>query len=195
SDATGLATWQTPTGGIGGSGTANYITVWTSGTALGNSPFIINTGSTLPAPWIDFVGYKLKGVREIDPVFNINNKKYTSYLPDSIGQKIEVVGESQLIGDSLELDLAKELEGSDLWLFWQTAYRESIIPFVSTQDNASLYAYIDGSKFIIKLAQGQENSKFSYRLIATRLDHAEDKGNLYDDQTVKSFIDIDSFRK
>ena len=91
--------------------------------------------------------------------------------------------------------LAKETEGSNLWLFWQTAYRESIIPFVSVQDNALIYAYIDGSKFIIKLTQGQENAKFSYRLIATRLDHAEDKDNLYDDQSVEYFIDIDSLRK
>jgi hypothetical protein len=195
SDATGLATWQTPTGGISGSGTANYIPVWTGGTALGNSPFIINTGSTSPAPYIDFANYKLRNVREIDPIFNINGKKYTSYLPDSIGQKIEVVGQAKLTGNSLEIDLAKEPEGSDLWLFWQTAYRESIVPFVSAQDNASLYAFIDGSKFIIKLTQGQKDAKFSYRLIATRLDHAGDENNLYSDQTVESFIDIDSLRK
>lgn len=187
-----------PTTGVSGAGTLNYIPMWTVGTpstSLGNSPFIIDAGSTAPAPYIDFANYKLRNVREIDPIFNINGKKYTSYLPDSIGQKIEVVGESQLIGDSLEIDLAKELEGSDLWLFWQTAYRESIIPFISAQDNASLYSYIDGSKFIVKLIQGQENTKFSYRLIATRLDHAEDIDNLYDDQTVEYFIDIDSLRK
>ena len=37
SDAAGLATWTTPTSGLGGSGTANYISKWTAGTTLGNS--------------------------------------------------------------------------------------------------------------------------------------------------------------
>ena len=144
---------------------------------------------------LDMMNHKIKNVSEIDPVFGIQGKKYVSYMPDSIGQKIEVVGESQLAGNGLEIDLAKEQEGSDLWLFWQTASRESIIPFVSPQDNASLYAYIDGSKLVVKLAQGQENAKFSYRLIATRLDHAGEGSNLYSDQSVQHFIDIDSLRK
>jgi hypothetical protein len=47
SDALGRATWQTPAGGVGGSGTNNYVTRWTpDGTTLGNS-IIQDDGSTV----------------------------------------------------------------------------------------------------------------------------------------------------
>ncbi|MBU1046033.1 hypothetical protein KJ616_02850 [Patescibacteria group bacterium] len=203
-----------PSGGtLSGSGTANYISKWTAGTTLGNSQIFDNgtgvgigtsnpgsnklyvNGNAFVNGILDMGNHKIANVTEIDPVFGIDGKKYVTYMPDSIGQKIEVVGEAQLTGGKLEIDLAGQPEGSDLWLFWQTAYQESIIPFVSPQDNASLYAYIDGSRFIVKLAQGQENTRFSYRLIATRLDHANDQGNLYSDQGVQYFIDIDQLRK
>jgi ribosomal protein S6E (S10) len=42
SDATGLATWQTPSGGIGGSGQANYVSKFTGASTLGNSQFFDN---------------------------------------------------------------------------------------------------------------------------------------------------------
>lgn len=43
SDASGLASWQTPAaGGVGGSGTANYLAKWTAGTTLGNSQIYDN---------------------------------------------------------------------------------------------------------------------------------------------------------
>jgi hypothetical protein len=47
SDASGLATWQTPAaGGVGGSGTANYLPLWTAGTTLGNS-VVYQSGSNI----------------------------------------------------------------------------------------------------------------------------------------------------
>jgi len=178
-------------GNVTGSGTTNRIPVWVGATVVGNSPFSIDTSNE----WIDFANYKLKGVKEIDPVFNILGKKYTSYVPDIIHQKIEVVGQDALDGDELVINFELEEEGSDLWLFWQTVTRETIIPFVSSQSDAGIYAYVDDSKFIIKLKEGEQNAKFSYRLIGTRLDHADDTDNLYDDQSVEYFIDIDSLRK
>jgi len=144
---------------------------------------------------LDMMNHKIKNVTEIDPVFGIYGKKYTSYMTDMVGQKIEVVGEAELEGDELVIDFELEKEGSDLWLFWQTSDRETIIPFVSVQSDAEIYAYIDGSEFIIRLRDGDENAKFSYRLIGTRLDHADDTDNLYDDQSVEYFIDIDELRK
>lgn len=178
-------------GTITGSGTTNRIPIWSADTVLGNSPFSINATDES----VDFAGYKLRGVREIDPVFNILEKKYTSYVPDMIGQKIEVIGQDQLIGDKIEIDLSKESEGSDLWLFWQTVDQDSVIPFISAQSNAILFSYLNGSNFVIELREGEENAKFSYRLIGVRLDHADDLNNLYDDQDVEHFIDIDSLRK
>jgi hypothetical protein len=134
-------------------------------------------------------------VNTIDPVYKINDKKYATYVSDMPGQKVEVVGQAKLKGDKLEIDLAKQPKGSDLWLFWQIVKPETIIPFVSPQSDALLYAYIDGSKLVVKLRAGQKNAKFSYRLIGTRLDHAGDRDNLYEDQSVKSYIDIDELRK
>ena len=139
--------------------------------------------------------HKISNVSEIDPVFGIQGKKYVTYMPDSIGQKVEVVGQAQLQGDKITIDLAKQPQGSNLWFFWQIVDRDSIIPFVSPQSNALLYAYINGSKFVVKLRTGERNAKFSYRLIATRLDHAGDTNNLYRDQGVKNYIDINKLRQ
>jgi len=180
-------------GSISGSGTQDYIPIWTGTNSLDDSPFTVNTSA--PTPYVNFGNYKFTNVKEIDPIFNIWGKKYTSYMPDFIGQKVEVVGQEKLEGNELVINLAEEPEGSDLWLFWQVVDHESVIPFVSPQDNASLYAYIDGSRFVIKLRQGERDSRFSYRLIGTRLDHADDINNLYNDQAVEHFIDIDKLRK
>jgi len=144
---------------------------------------------------LDMRDNKIRNVREIDPVFGIQGKKYVSYLPDMIHQKIEVVGQAVLDGNELVIDFELEEEGSDLWLFWQASARKTIIPFISPQSDAELYAYMEGSQFIIKLRSGEQNAKFSYRLIGTRLDHAHNTDNLYDDQNVEYFIDIDSLRK
>jgi hypothetical protein len=42
SDGSGLASWTTPSAGIGGSGNTNYISKWTGGTTLGNSSIYDN---------------------------------------------------------------------------------------------------------------------------------------------------------
>jgi hypothetical protein len=58
SDASGLASWQTSAGGIGGGGSANYIPKFTAASTLGNSVIYDNgnvgIGTTDPA------GYKLR---------------------------------------------------------------------------------------------------------------------------------------
>jgi hypothetical protein len=152
-------------------------------------------GTTTINGILNMTNHKISNVLEIDPVFGINGKKYVTYMPDSIGQKVEVVGQGQLKGGELVIDLLKEKEGSDLWLFWQATDWKSVVPFVSAQNDALLYAYMDGSKLVIKLRDGKIDAKYSYRLIGTRLDHANDKDNLYGDQGVKSFINIDELRK
>jgi len=134
-------------------------------------------------------------VNTVDPVFKIGEKQYVTYLPDMVGQKTEVVGEAKLEGGELVIDLANQPEGSDLWLFWQVVDRDSIIPFVFPQDDAALYAFIDGSKFVVKLREGKENAKFSFRLIGTRLDHSQNKSNLHPTQDSQIFIDIDALRQ
>jgi len=136
---------------------------------------------------------KIHNVREIDPVFQINGKKYVTYLPDSIGQKVQVWGESRLEGKVAVMDLSAQPKGSDLWLFWHIVDRDSIVPFVSPQDEASLYAYIKGPNLIIKLLSGKEDVKFSYYLVGTRIDHKDDGSHLYSDQSIKDYINIDTY--
>jgi hypothetical protein len=133
-------------------------------------------------------------VNTVDPVFKINNKKYATYFSDMIGQKAEVVGEAELEGNELVIDLARQPEGSDLWLFWQIVDPNSVIPFVSPQDDASLFASLDGSQFVVKLREGVEKARFSYRLIGTRLDYASNPESFFVDQRVETYIDIDSLR-
>ena len=132
-------------------------------------------------------------VNTVDPVYKINDKRYVTYMPDMIGLKTEVVGEAQTENGVLVIDLAKQPEGSDLWLFYNIVKEETIIPFVSSQSNAQLYAHIEGSKFIIIVRGGDPNAKFSYRLIGTRKDYKQ-KDNLLKDPEVSTFIDIDSLK-
>ncbi len=61
SDAAGVGTWQAAAGGIGGSGTTNYISKWTAGTTLGNSIIYDNgtnvgIGTTSPSGKLSVVG-------------------------------------------------------------------------------------------------------------------------------------------
>jgi hypothetical protein len=60
SDANGVGTWQAAAGGIGGSGTTNYLSKFTGSTTLGNSVFYesggrIGLGTTSPGADIDIV--------------------------------------------------------------------------------------------------------------------------------------------
>jgi hypothetical protein len=62
SDAAGLATWQVPAaGGVTGSGTANYLSKWSSGTALGNSVIYddgtnVGVGTASPGAKLEVAG-------------------------------------------------------------------------------------------------------------------------------------------
>lgn len=65
SDTNGLATWQTPTGGLSGSGSTNYIAKFTGASSLNNSIIYDNgtnvgIGTAGPSQKLDVVGY-IKG--------------------------------------------------------------------------------------------------------------------------------------
>jgi len=132
-------------------------------------------------------------VNEVDPVYKIGEKKYATYMADYVGQKVEVVGQSKLNGKQRIINFKNQEKGSDLWLFWKTVSKESVIPFVTAQEQAELYAKVEGSKFIIKSASNN-NVPFSYRLVGTRID-ADKDGNLYEDQSIKNYIDINKIKE
>lgn len=139
--------------------------------------------------------HKISNVQEIDPVFGIDDKKYVTYMPDEIGQKVYVVGEDQLEGDKRVINLEQQPEGSDLWLFWKAVAHDSVVPFVSAQDSASLYAYMNDSNLVVEKRAGKEKVNFSLRLIGTRIDHADASDNLYSDQEVENYLDIEEERE
>ena len=147
--------------------------------------------------WCDadtYITDKITNVEEIDPVFGIDDTKYVSYMPDSIGQKVLVVSESKLEGGKKVIDMAEQDKGSDLWLFWQAVAHDTVVPFVSAQGPASLYAKMEDSKLVVEKINGEDNVEFSLRLIGTRLDHTE-TDNLYHDQDVENYLDINKLRE
>ncbi len=143
---------------------------------------------------LDMDSHKITNVSEIDPVFDINDTKYVTYMPDEIGQKVYVVGEDELSGEEKVIDLENQPEGSDLWLFWKVVDHDSVVPFVSAQGSASIYAYMEDSDLIVRKREGADVD-FSIRLIGTRIDHADTSNNLYHNQEVENYIDIESEQK
>jgi hypothetical protein len=75
SDASGNGSWQAASGGVGGSGTANYLSKFTGGTTLGNSVLYeknnkIGLGTTDPIFQLDIVG--------IEPIRTNSSNNYSA---------------------------------------------------------------------------------------------------------------------
>jgi len=165
-------------------------------TVLGNGNVGIGTtspGARLDVEGGDIIDVDKISVNTIDPIFKIDGEKYVTYVPDVIGQKVIVAGQGKLENGKFEIDLKKQKKGSDLWLFYNIVKPDSIIPFVSPQDESLLYAFIKDSLFIVKLNQGNANSKFSYQLIGERIDGGE--SNLLPKEDKSSiYIDVEKYR-
>jgi len=152
---------------------------------------------------LDLGGHDIERVDEIsanniDPVLKISGKLYRTWTLDMVGQRVEVVGQAKLNSKGFwEIDFATQPEASDFWLFWHSADQKTIIPFVSPQGPANLYGYMEGSKFIVKSMGGENNIKFSYRLIAVRYDFrdkTQEETNIRTKPT-DTYIDIDGGQK
>ncbi|RKZ31327.1 hypothetical protein DRQ33_07170, partial [bacterium] len=148
---------------------------------------------------LDLGGHNIERVDEIsansiDPVLKIDGELYRTWTLDMVGQRTEVVGQARLNAKGFwEVDLATSPKASDLWLFWRAVHPTTIIPFVTPQGPANLYAYMEGSKFIVKSLNQEPNVKFSYRLIAVRYDFrdmSEEETNRRTKHT-DTYIDID----
>ena len=196
-----------PAGGdISGSGSTNYLTKFTGTKTIGNSIIYDNgtnvgIGTTAPGARLDLEGGNIIDVNKIsvntiDPIFKINNKKYASYVPDVIGKKVEVIGVGKLTDGRWEIDLANQEDSSDLWLFYNIVKRDTIIPFISPQDKADLYGYLDETKFVVELKDGGKEARFSYFLIGERIDSEQGENVLSEEEAEKigTYIDVDSLR-
>lgn len=125
SGANCITAWPSGSGSgtIGGSGTANYVPLFTAGTTLGNS-VISQSGTTITVGGNLSVGSNKITAGTIDPVYTIDGTDYATYVPGMTGEKEETAGTLDLTKQtdgtwSAVIDFAKEPTGSDLWLFAQ----------------------------------------------------------------------------
>jgi len=172
-------------------------TLWlrglTSGGTVGTGIQVDLQGNLNIIGGYDITGVNKITVNTIDPIFKINNQQYATYAPDSVGQKVEIVGEGQLVNGETKIDLASQPKDSDLWFFWQIVKPGSIIPFVSSQSDANLYAFMDNSQLVVRVQVGDPQAKFSYRLNAERID-AKTGNALLSDTKNKTYIDVDCLK-
>jgi len=133
-------------------------------------------------------------VTTIDPVYKINDVKYATYGGETIKQWVEVIGNGEIIDGICIIDLKEALPGSDLWLFYNAIKMKTIVPFITAQGPARLYAYIDyendACRLIVKAYAGDADCAFSYRLMGRRLDLAKVDHNLAQDQSTTAYIDV-----
>ena len=109
-----------------------------------------------------------------DPLYEINNNKYATFLPAMPGVREEYVGRGKLVKQNgkyqMVVDFSKVEKESDIWLWYQ------IIDFSSENVEvlmtpiakpANLYFEIKNKKIIFK---GNSDVEFSYRLTGRRFD-------------------------
>jgi len=142
--------------------------------------------------------YNITGVNKltvttIDPLYEINGKKYATYVSSIAGGvKEEYVGKGRLIMTndysydgssslySYAIDFSKVENGSDLWLWYRAVdfSRDNVEVFATPYGVALPIAYeIDGEKIVFRAQlpiinyQLQPNDiEFSYRLVGKRFD-------------------------
>ncbi|RKZ30875.1 hypothetical protein DRQ36_04030, partial [bacterium] len=152
---------------------------------------------------LDMGGARIEQVDElsantIDPCLKIGGKLYRTWSLDMVGQRTEVVGQARLDAQGyFEIDLAQQDEASDLWLFYNAIAPSTIIPFVTPQAPANLFAKIDGTRLIVGSTDNTGDIPFSYRLSGVRNDFREmtQEETNRRTQPTSTFIDIDSGAK
>jgi len=126
-------------------------------------------------------------VGTIDPIFDIDGKKYATYMADFAGgTRTEASGTIQLTTNNLQpttvIDFDGLEEGSDLWLFWQTSSKNinDTALLLTPGFEGKVWYEKNGNKIII---YGERAGEVSYRLSAPRVDHQK-WGNLAEDQNL-----------
>ncbi|MDD3102478.1 MAG: hypothetical protein PHE59_05030, partial [Patescibacteria group bacterium] len=115
-------------------------------------------------------------VATIDPVYEINGKKYATYAASIAGGvKEEYTGKAKLFETKTSeyeyiIDFNKIEIGSDLWV-WRNAVdfsRDNVDILITPYgESADIYYLIEGDKIIIR---GDKMVEFSYRLTGKRFD-------------------------
>lgn len=169
-DSTGVVACEVDdvgAGGITGSGTINTIPLFTGATTLGDS-IITQSGATI----LIGGGTGKLTVGTIDPVYEIDGKKYATYVADFAGGvKTEVTGILIVQNGTKIIDFDAQQTGSDLWLFWETSTKNvgdiTALLTPGFEDNVWYEKIPSDNKIIIR---SNQNGEVSFRLTAPRKD-------------------------
>ncbi|MDD4989822.1 MAG: hypothetical protein PHW31_00740 [Candidatus Pacebacteria bacterium] len=125
-------------------------------------------------------------VTTIDPVYEIDGKKYATYVSDYAGGvRIETSGILQLSTANYQLptktiDFNQLKKGSDLWLFWQASSKNinDLVVILTPSFDAKVWYEKQNNKLVIF---GEKTGEVSYRLSMPRKD-ANDWPNIINDK-------------
>lgn len=118
-------------------------------------------------------------VDTIDPVYEINGKKYATYVSDFAGGIRVETGGILKLSSSYTIDFDNLEEGSDLWLFWQVSNKEmnDLVVILTPGFDGRVWYNKEENKLTIYANQPGE---ISYRLILPRKDY-KDWGNIVEE--------------
>jgi hypothetical protein len=179
-----------------GVGSQNLNEVLTEGSSAGglditelddlyvNDLYDRGTGSSIEV-WdnMDFNNMNITGVNKItlnivDPLYDIDGEKFSTYGPSITGAKEETTGKVALscwLGGCYSIiDFDKVEKGSDLWLFYQVTDLgedwDDLIVLLTPEGNNDVWYKIRAEKNQL-IIYGKKETKVSYRLTAPRFDY------------------------
>jgi len=113
-------------------------------------------------------------VGTIDPVYDIDGKRYATYVSDYSGGVMVETGGTIEIGDAFThiIDFDHLETGTDLWLFWEVSNKniEEMVVLLTPGFAEKSWYIKSGNKLIIYGLK--KDGEISYRLMAPRKDHA-----------------------
>lgn len=133
-------------------------------------------------------------VGTVDPLYNIDGVRYSTYAPSMLGVKEEITGDVSLTYDSSNnnyshtINLSSQPQGSDLWVFARVSDPDVNMTtvLVSANTSARVWYLKDASKRSITFFSDRATS-LSYRLTAPRFDHLS-WGTLSEDQETVGMV-------
>ena len=197
------STSQTKTGslGVGNLNSINNVSYsWPSIQGAANSTLINNGAGTLSwgsgGLWVTsganiysanagnvLIGSAGTGkltVGTIDPIYEIDGKKYATYVGDFAGGVIiETAGVINTKNGIYEIDFNKQAKGSNLWLFWQASSKNinAISILLTPAFNGNTWYEKDAKNNKIMI-QSSKDGEVSFRLTAPRKDAPQWKNEI-----------------
>ena len=183
-------------------GTSTFL-IGNVGIGTSSPQALLSVGNNSTATVAIFGGGTGKiAVGTIDPVYTIGGKQYATYSPETIGIKVETVGniECKIENGKCEyvVDFNNLEEGSDLWLFAKTTNLKNnfdkLSTFLTAGFDGRVWYKIDAKELTLTIfalpssvIDNQSSVEVSYRLTALRFDAAS-WPNIVTDSSGAGFI-------